>query len=271
MPLERNPPITVEEALAIAEAVLEDQPLNKVQEIIFRECWQGRKSYSEIAKNYEYHPDYIKDAGAKLWKLLSKALEEKVKKDNLRVVFKRYLRRTKLNLQRNLVIEVNLSGADLSGSNLSVAKLVANLIEESDVSQADTQGKVSGDRPNSNKQREERVYPWNDWQFTSEAQLKIAETLDRLEVVFFPNARGRLTTRQGRQNQEFSFLIFHRGKWGILEIERDIPAGDADNNERINPTFPGVDICLVRHYQHRECCEQPEQAIADFLERLIRS
>ncbi len=42
MPLERNPPITVEEALAIAEAVLEDQPLNKVQEIIFRECWQGR-------------------------------------------------------------------------------------------------------------------------------------------------------------------------------------------------------------------------------------
>ncbi len=148
--------------------------------------------------------------------------------------------------------------------------MIANFIETGD-SQADTQGKVSGDRPNSNKQREERVYPWNDWQFTSEAQLKIAETLDRLEVVFFPNARGRLTTLQGRQNQEFSFLIFHQGKWGILEIERDIPAGDADNNERINPTFPAVDICLVRHYQHRQCCEQPERVVADFLETLTRS
>lgn len=270
MALERNPPITVEEALAIAEAVLEDQPLNKVQEIIFRECWQGEQSYSEIAKNYEYQPDYIKDAGAKLWKLLSKALGEKVKKDNVRGVLKRYLRHNQPNLQRNLVIEVNLSGADLSGANLNGARMIANFIE-TDMSQADTQGKASGDRPHSNKQTEERMYPWNDWQFTSEAQLKIAETLDRLETVFFPNPRGRLSTLQGRQNQEFSFLIFHQGKWGILEIERELPAEDRDRNKRINPLVPDIDICLVRYYQHRQCCEEPDLVVAEFLELLSRS
>lgn len=154
----------------------------------------------------------------------------------------------------------------------SIAKLVANLIEESDVSQADTQGEIApDDRDRRNSPPEKRVYPWNDWQFSSESQLKIAEALDRLEVFFFPNPRGRLTTLQGRKNQEFSFLIFHQGKWGILEIERDISPGDDDNNEQINPLFPAADICLVRHYQERQCCEKPDTIVAEFLEILTCS
>jgi glutathionylspermidine synthase len=79
--------MTVDEALDIVEVALDYQALNKVQELVFRKSWEGR-SYIEIAKSNGYESDYIKDAGAKLWKLLSKALEEKVKKDNLKSVLK---------------------------------------------------------------------------------------------------------------------------------------------------------------------------------------
>ncbi|MEG4235845.1 pentapeptide repeat-containing protein [Microcoleus sp. Pol11C3] len=120
--------MTVDEALTIAETALNYDRLNKIQEIVFRQSWEGQ-SYKEIAASTEYEYDHIKDAGAKLWKLLSTALEEKVKKDNLKSVLKRYLRRSQVNLQRNLTIEVNLSGANLSGANLSGARLFANLNE----------------------------------------------------------------------------------------------------------------------------------------------
>lgn len=84
--------MTADEALEIVEFLLDYEHLNKVQEIVFRHAWEGL-SYMEIAKLYDYEPDYIKDAGAKLWKQLSQIFDKKVKKDNIQSVLKRYLRR----------------------------------------------------------------------------------------------------------------------------------------------------------------------------------
>jgi hypothetical protein len=110
--------MTVDEALAIVETVLEDdEQLNDVQELIFKQCWEGRQSYEEIAKFSKYDDEYIKAAGYKLWKLLSDAFDEKVKKSNIKAVIKRYLRRHQVTLHRTQVIGVNLSGANLSGAN----------------------------------------------------------------------------------------------------------------------------------------------------------
>ncbi len=72
--------MTVDEALAIAEVVLDGECLNDVQELIFRQCWEGRCSYQEIAKLSKYDDEYIKSIAAKLWKQLSDAFDEKVKK-----------------------------------------------------------------------------------------------------------------------------------------------------------------------------------------------
>ena len=115
--------MTVDEAITIAETALNYDRLNKVQELVFRQSWEGR-SYGEIAKTTGYQYDYIKATGYELWKLLSQVFGEKVKRDNLKSVLKRYLRKSQVNLQRNLTIEVNLSGANLSGANLSGAKLL---------------------------------------------------------------------------------------------------------------------------------------------------
>lgn len=85
--------MTVEEALLISESLLKYRCLNKVQEIVFRQAWEGR-SYRDIAKSSGYEACYIKDAGSKLWQLLSKAFGEKVTKNNLQSVVKRYAQRT---------------------------------------------------------------------------------------------------------------------------------------------------------------------------------
>jgi len=251
--------MTVDEALTIAEAALNYDHLNKVQYLVFRQSWEGR-SYKEIAASTEYEYDYIKDAGAKLWKLLSKALEEKVKKDNLKSVLKRYLRRNQVNIQRNLTIEVNLSGANLSGANLSGARLFANL-NEADYGQADLDKTINADTETELSDSENEI-DWNGFCFHSDAQVKIAETLDRTSALFMPNSQLRLTTPAGRQNQKAQFLVFHQGKLGILEV--DGPE-DAAADEAVDILAINSGICLVKHYDATRCSEQPDLVVQEFL------
>lgn len=254
--------MTVEEALTIVETVLDYQRLNKIQEVVFRQSWDGR-SYGEIAKSSGYQYDYIKATAYELWKLLSKPLGEKVKKDNLKSVMKRYLRRNHVNVQRNLTIEVNLSGANLSGANLSGARLFANL-NEADYGQADLDKTINADSETELSDSENEIN-WNGFCFHSDAQVKIAETLDRTSALFMPNSQLRLTTPAGRQNQKAQFLIFHQGKLGILEV--DGPE-DAAADEAVDILAINSGICIVKHYEATRCSEQPDLVVQEFLEIL---
>ncbi len=80
--------MTLEEALELVEQVLDKGHLNKVQELVFSESWQGQ-SYEDIAKASSYDPGYIKDVGSKLWQSLSLALGEKVTKHSFQKILKR--------------------------------------------------------------------------------------------------------------------------------------------------------------------------------------
>jgi uncharacterized protein YjbI with pentapeptide repeats len=273
--------MTVEEALEIVETALDYQRLNKVQELVFRQSWEGR-SYIEIARSNDYEPDYIKDAGAKLWKLLSKALGEKVKKDNLKSALKRYLRRNQVNLQRNQLIGINLSGADLSGSilcfanlngadsyppNLPKAKIPDDPIESDETIINGEEENKQGSQFNS----EGRIYHWKGFCFHSDAQVKIAEILDRTSTLFIPNSQLRLATPDGRQNLEADFLIFHQGKLGMLKIDSE--AFDRNETEKATGDRPFIDsgICLVKHYDATQCSEQPDLVVQEFLEILSQA
>lgn len=77
--------MTVEEALEIVDLVLQYESLNNIQELIFRQSWE-EKTYVEIAQSVGYDPDYIRYVGYKLWQILSKALGQKVTKNNFRFV-----------------------------------------------------------------------------------------------------------------------------------------------------------------------------------------
>jgi WD40 repeat protein len=77
--------MTLEDALQILDEVLTEESLSNIQEMIFRYSWEGRK-YPDIAETLGYDSNYIKDVGAKLWKLLSQAFGEDVTKSNFRSI-----------------------------------------------------------------------------------------------------------------------------------------------------------------------------------------
>ncbi|MBN4000491.1 NB-ARC domain-containing protein [Nostoc sp. LPT] len=84
--------MTVEEAIALVEQLLERGRLTKVQEIVFRQSWAGQ-TYLDMAVESDYDCGYIKDIGSELWRSLSQALREKVTKNNLQGVLKRTVQR----------------------------------------------------------------------------------------------------------------------------------------------------------------------------------
>lgn len=79
--------MNVEEALEIVQTVVDNGSLSKVQEIVFRHCWE-RQSYMEIALDSGYEVGYIRDVGCKLWQSLSKAFGKKVTKNNFQGILK---------------------------------------------------------------------------------------------------------------------------------------------------------------------------------------
>src|SRR3569832_1607052 len=80
--------MNIEEALALFHTFLNQEPLSDVQELVFREVWEGR-SYQEIAEHSSYNEQYIKHTGSQLWQLFSKVFGEKVTKGNFRSVLRR--------------------------------------------------------------------------------------------------------------------------------------------------------------------------------------
>lgn len=81
--------MNIEAALAILDRALPQGGLNNVQELVFRQAWQGQ-TYLETAQSFGYDADYVKDVGSKLWQLLSEAFEEKVTKSNFLSVLRRH-------------------------------------------------------------------------------------------------------------------------------------------------------------------------------------
>ena len=82
-----------QEAIALIDHLLQSankkQKLNDIQSRIFLETWEGH-SYQEIADRLLYEHDYIKKVGSHLWQNLSQIIGEKISKQNLQAVLRRY-------------------------------------------------------------------------------------------------------------------------------------------------------------------------------------
>lgn len=183
-----------------------------------------------------------------------------------------------------LTIEVNLSGANLSGANLNGARVVANFIE-TDLSQAEYKAAIAPDDNTASSeeftdiedQQNQETQPdsqneinWNGFCFHSDAQVKIAEILDRTSILFIPNSQLRITTPEGRQNQEADFLIFHQNKLGLLKIDSESSHQNATEDE-ICELSRDSGISLVKHYDATRCSQQPDLVVQEFLEILSQA
>lgn len=79
--------LEISQALKIIDRTLEPKKLNKVQELVLRECWFD-KTYQEIAVGSGYDCDYIRVVGSRLWQALSRAFGRKVSKNNFKSILK---------------------------------------------------------------------------------------------------------------------------------------------------------------------------------------
>lgn len=79
----------IKDALHLIDTTLDSSQFNNLHQDIFRLSWQGR-TYQEIAETCGYDTDYVRHVGHHLWQNLSQALEQKVTKRNLQVVFRRF-------------------------------------------------------------------------------------------------------------------------------------------------------------------------------------
>ena len=70
-----------ESVLSLIDKAINPQYLNPTQEIVLREVWKG-KTYSEMAYEYNYDPEYIKSVGCSLWQVLSRAFDIQINKSN---------------------------------------------------------------------------------------------------------------------------------------------------------------------------------------------
>ncbi len=55
--------------------------------------------------------------------------------------------------------------------------------------------------------------------FRSESEVRIAQALDRAGVLYLPNCKARVGSRDRRRNSEADFLVCHSGEWGVLEVD----------------------------------------------------
>ncbi len=85
--------MTEQEALSLIDTLLHgvsrECRLSDVQSRVFVGAWVGLP-YQAIADRLGYEPDYIKQVGSQLWRLLSEAVGEEVSKKNLQTVLRRY-------------------------------------------------------------------------------------------------------------------------------------------------------------------------------------
>ncbi len=216
----------------------DDRQLNDIQETIFRECWQGRQSYEEIATLHQYDPEYIKSTGAKLWQYLSQVFGEKVKKSNLHSVIKRYLRKQHIIFNRN--VEVNLNGANSRGYNINVEHTI-NHLSQTNLCHPDTQ---ELNKIDEYSQRETALE--NNQYLGKEIEKKITEILLKAGVIFFANPNLPLNLSEKKPPYQLNFVICYGGKLGMMVINLEkLPSQETPNNQS-DHLLLNSGICLVK-------------------------
>src|SRR5215510_6097312 len=106
------------------------------------------------------------------------------------------------------------------------------------------------------------VLTWKGLCFRSQTEVRIAEALERVQMLFLPNCMARLGFSH-RESREADLLVCQKGKWGILEVDSPLahpPARKVDDDERAR-LFKAHGIRLVEHFDAGECWENPEGVV----------
>ena len=112
---------------------------------------------------------------------------------------------------------------------------------------------------------------WNRLHFRSQAEVKIAEALDRKGVMYFPNCAARLGPVEDRRNKEPDFLVCQNGKWGILQVDGKEFHQKAALDHEWDYQFQLHGVKIVRHFMGIDCMRAPDEVVEKFLDLLERN
>ena len=109
-------------------------------------------------------------------------------------------------------------------------------------------------------------FTWNGLQLRSPAEQKIAEELEKRKILFFANARCRITARIGlTETKEVDFLVYYKGNSRILEVDGQEYHQSAAKDHQRDRLFERQGIRCTR-FTAKECLDDPINVVDEFLE-----
>jgi len=103
--------------------------------------------------------------------------------------------------------------------------------------------------------------------YRSRAEVAIAEKLETSDdVLFIPNSAAAA----GKVQKEPDFLIFYRGKVGILEVDGPTHSGRMADDSLRDSFFQRQGM-FVKHYPAEKCAKDPTWVLRDFLGLLLKA
>jgi hypothetical protein len=103
--------------------------------------------------------------------------------------------------------------------------------------------------------------------YRSKAEVAIAEKLEMVpELLFFPNSAAVT----GKVQKEPDFLVFYKGRVGILEVSGPTHTGRLADDSLRDSFFQRQRI-FVKHYTAEKCSGDPGWVVKDFLGLLLKA
>ncbi len=139
--------------------------------------------------------------------------------------------------------------------------------------QTDLMQAIEGKAVHNQAVESSSVVVWKNMRFRSASEMRIAEALDRIGIMFLPNCKAAVGEMDRRENREPDFLICHEGKWGILEVDGEPfhpPSRTVQDHER-DRLFRDHGIRVVEHFDASECFENADSVVARFLDILNKA
>jgi hypothetical protein len=133
---------------------------------------------------------------------------------------------------------------------------------------------VAGDWPDDESAEAPAGVPprpedWHGMHFRSQTELRVAQALDRANVMFCGNPRARLgLTADTRENREPDFLVLSRGKVGVLEVDGPSHHGKAADDHDRDRLFRRHGVRVVEHFDFERCYTVPDVVVSEFLRLL---
>ena len=111
---------------------------------------------------------------------------------------------------------------------------------------------------------------YNEMKFASQSEIRIAQELERRQVLFFPLplAVRQETGVPWKDHREVDFLICQEGRWGILEVSHHPDRFEQDAQK--DAWFKKSGILCVEHRSADRCYQNSGEVVDEFLSILAQ-